>query len=207
MGATGRVLEGCSWKLPYLHTGFLLPSPHPLAWLSISKAGCFMPTIPPNEPAGSATAVMENTKLPRSGQEGSEGPQGWWGNSSAGHIAGGCAFPAGFVHLPGCLISLYHCHLLLFFFFPCPVYLQCPHPAMTPTHTPFPPSHLTPSTLLHPVTASGAASFCCRLAATPHQRGAGNIVAIGAVSPPNKTALMELLFDLLCFVFCDMFFF
>jgi len=78
---------------------------------------------------------------------------------------------------------------------------------MTPTHTPFPPSHLTPSTLLHPVTASGAASFCCRLAATPHQRGAGNIVAIGAVSPPNKTALMELLFDLLCFVFCDMFFF
>lgn len=89
MGATGRVLEGCSWKLPYLHTGFLLPSPHPLAWLSISKAGCFMPTIPPNEPAGSATAVMENTKLPPSGQEGSEGPQGWWGNSSAGHIAGG----------------------------------------------------------------------------------------------------------------------
>lgn len=32
-------------------------------------------------------------------------------------------------------------------------------------------------------------------------------MAIGAVSPPNKTALMELLFDLLCFVFCDMFFF
>lgn len=76
---------------------------------------------------------------------------------------------------------------------------------MTPTHTPFPPSHLTPSTLLHPVTASGAASFCCRLAATPHQRGARNIVAIGAVSPPNKTALMELLFDLLCFVFCELF--
>lgn len=118
MGATGRVLEGCSWKLPCLHTGILLPSPHPLAWLSISKAGCFMPTIPPNEPAGSATAVMENTKLPRSGQEGSEGPQGWWGNSSAGHIAGGCAFPAVFVHLPGCLISLNHCHLLLLFFFP-----------------------------------------------------------------------------------------
>lgn len=110
------MLEGCSWKLPCLHTSFLLPSPHPLACLSNSTAGCFMPTIPSNESAGSAAAVMENTKLPPSGQECGEGPQGRRGNSSAGCIAGGCTFPVRFVHFPGCLASLYHCHLLPLFF-------------------------------------------------------------------------------------------
>lgn len=52
-----------------------------------------------------------------------------------------------------------------------------------------------------PLFTSQAISFHWRLAATHHLRGARNTVIIGAVSLPNKMALMELLFDLLCFVF------
>lgn len=52
-----------------------------------------------------------------------------------------------------------------------------------------------------PMFTSQAISFRWRLAATHHLRGARNIMIIGAVSLPNKMALMELLFDLVCFVF------
>lgn len=52
-----------------------------------------------------------------------------------------------------------------------------------------------------PTFTSQAIPFPWRLAAAHHLTGARNIMVIGAVSLPNKMALMELLFDLVCFVF------
>lgn len=125
----------------------------------------------------------------------------------AGHAFSGCAFPAcslsGFLYLPDCLASLYHYHLLSpFLWLACPIYLQYPSPGMTPVDTPFPFSPVSPTNWLPVlVFTSQAISFCWRLAATHHLRGARNTMIIGAVSLPNKMALMELLFDLVCFVF------
>ena len=173
-GGTGRALGRCT--APATSTE---PDPHTAA--ALRHARCIWPQSKP---------YCQESKV------------GEGNRARAGHTFSGCSlFVWGF--LPSGLFSIIlSLSLVILLSVACLSHLtSVPKPWHDTRGHSLPFLPISPTNWLPvPVFTSQAISFCWRLAATHHLRGARNIVNIGAVSLPNKMALMELLFNLVCFV-------
>lgn len=117
------------------------------------------------------------------------------GRARAGHAFSACS-PPGLLYLQAAeryFTTIISYPLFCGFFIPSSWHKHSGHSFL---FSPISPTNWLPA----PMLTSWAVSFYWRLAAAHHLRGARNMMVIGAVWLPDKMALMELLFDLLCFV-------